>query len=163
MSPSRAILVLHIATGILGLLLGPVAMAAAKRRGAHTQAGEAYHWVMLAACLTAAALAVLDWGRNRWFIPIATGSYAFALLGYLAAKRRWRGWLRAHVVGQGGSYVAALLVVNWRTLTGVPGRTSLLPWLLPTLLGSPLIAWIVAEVGRGRRPRLPPGAPRPWT
>lgn len=150
------LLVLHIGLGAAGLLLGPLAMGAAKRHGLHTRTGEIYHWTMLGVCLTAAALALTDWARLWWFVPVAAGSYAFALVGYVAAKRRWRGWLGAHVTGQGGSYIAmvtAVLVVNWQLLTGVPGRSSLWPWVLPTLLGTPLIAWLNAEIQRGRRPR----------
>ncbi|HEV8672428.1 MAG TPA: DUF2306 domain-containing protein [Methylomirabilota bacterium] len=157
MALSRAVLVVHIAAGLLGLILGPVAMTARKRAGLHTQAGEAYHWVMLTLCVTAAALALLDWARNWWFLPIATGSYAFALVGYLAAKRRGPGWLRAHLAGQGGSYIAmvtAFLVVNWRTITGTPGRATLWPWLIPTLIGTPVIAWVTYQVRLGRRPKL---------
>src|SRR5438874_722780 len=100
------VLALHIATGTTGLILGPLAMRAIKRRGLHTQLGEAYHWVMLAVCLSAAALAALAWHRLWWFLPIAVFSYANAFVGYLAAKRRWRGWLRAHIGGMGGSYIA---------------------------------------------------------
>jgi hypothetical protein len=151
-----ALLALHIALGAAGLALGPVAMRAAKRPGLHTRAGELYHWIMLGLCLTAAGLAVLEWARLWWFLPIALGSYAFALLGYVAAKRRWPGWLLTHVAGQGGSYIAmvtALLVVNWRLVAGVPGRSSLWPWLLPTLLGTPIIVWLNTEIRRGRRPR----------
>lgn len=88
MTLQSAILALHIAAGSAGLILGPVAMRAAKRPGLHTRAGEVYHWVMLTVCFTAALLAVLDWRQLWWFLPIAAGSYAFALLGYLAAKRR---------------------------------------------------------------------------
>lgn len=151
------VLGLHIAAGAIGLVLGLVAMWAAKRpRGPHTRTGEAYHWVMLIVCLSAAGLAFLDWKRIWWFLPIAVGSYAFALLGYVAAKWRWRGWLIAHVSGQGGSYIAmitALLVVNWRTLTGHPGFESVWPWILPTLVGTPIISWVNYQIARGRRPR----------
>jgi hypothetical protein len=153
----RWILVLHIAAGAAGLVLGPIAMQAAKRPGRHTRAGEAYHWVMLLVCLSAATLAVLDWPRLRWFLLVAAGSYAFALVGYVAAKRRWPGWLSAHIAGQGGSYIAmvtALLVVNWNALTGTRGFASPWPWILPTLVGSPLIAWVSRQVRLGRRPRL---------
>lgn len=83
-----AILVVHIAFGTVGLILGPVAMMARKRPGLHTKAGEAYHWVMLGVCVSAAAMAVLDWNRIWWFLPITAGSYAFALLGYASARRR---------------------------------------------------------------------------
>lgn len=120
------LLTLHIALGAVALVLGPVAMWAAKRRGLHTRTGEAYHWVVLGVCLTAIAVAVTDWARLWWFVPVALASYAFARLGYAAAKVRWRGWLVAHLSGQGGSY----------------------PWILPTLVGTPLIAWINTRLRR---------------
>jgi hypothetical protein len=157
MSATDTILMVHIALGTAGLVLGVVAMTARKLVGVHTRAGEAYHWVMLGVCMSAGTLAILDWQRIWWFLPIAVGSYAFALLGYVAAKRRWRGWLRAHLAGQGGSYIAmltAVLVVNWETLTGTRGTASPWAWALPTLVGSPIIAWLSREVALGRRPKL---------
>jgi hypothetical protein len=153
----RAVLLVHIAAGAVGLVLGPIAMRARKAAGLHTRAGEAYHWVVLVVCLSAAGLAALDWQRLWWFLPVAAGSYAFTLLGYMAAKRRWDGWLRAHLAGQGGSYIAmvtALLVVNWESATGAPGISSPWAWALPTLVGSPLIAWVSYQVRLGKRPRL---------
>ncbi len=157
MTATDAVLIVHIALGTTGLILGPVAMTARKPPGLHTKTGEAYHWVMLGVCLSAGLLAVLDWGRIWWFLPIAAGSYAFALLGYVAAKRRWRGWLRAHLAGQGGSYIAmltAVLVVNWETITGTRGVVSPWAWALPTMVGTPIIAWVTREVRLGRRPKL---------
>jgi hypothetical protein len=136
------VLALHIASGSAGLLLGPLAMSAPKRRGRHTRAGGAYHWTMLVVCLSAAALAALDWARIWWFLPIAAFSYANALLGYLAVKVRWPGWLGPHIGGMGGSYIAlvtALLVVNF-------GRSNPVVWFLPTIVGTPLIARTIARV-----------------
>jgi uncharacterized membrane protein len=149
MAARDPVLALHIATGTTGLILGPLAMFATKRHGPHTRLGETYHWVMLGVCLSAAALAILDWHRIWWFLPIAVFSYANALVGYVAAKRRPRGWLRAHIGGMCGSYIAlvtALLVVN-------AGQSLPVVWFLPTVVGSPLIAWVINEVDRGRRPR----------
>jgi hypothetical protein len=146
----------HIVLGVAGIVLGPVAMAARKAPGLHTGVGGAYHWVMLGVCASAGALSILDWDRIWWFLPIAAGSYAFAGVGYMAAKRRWQGWLRAHLAGQGGSYIAmvtAVLVVNWETFTGTRGVASPMAWLLPTLIGSPILAWLAREVAAGRRPR----------
>jgi hypothetical protein len=80
MIATNTILIVHIALGTAGLRLGPVAMTARKVPGLHTKAGEAYHW-MLGVCLSAATLAILDWRRIWWFLPIAGGSYAFAFLG----------------------------------------------------------------------------------
>jgi uncharacterized membrane protein len=144
-------LAIHIAAGTTGLVLGPLTMRATKRRGPHTRLGETYHWVMLCVCVSAAGLALIDWARLWWFLPIAVFSYANAFVGYLAAKRRRRGWLRAHIGGMGGSYIAlttALLVVNI-------GQRLPIVWFLPTVVGSPLIAWTINEVDRGRRPRRP--------
>jgi hypothetical protein len=157
MTAADTVLIAHIALGTAGLILGPVAMTARKRSGLHTNTGEAYHWVVLGVSLSAGILAALDWGRLWWFLPIAAGSYAFALLGYVAAKRRWRGWMRAHVAGQGGSYIAmvtALLVVNWETLTGTRGVDSPWAWALPTVVGTPIIVWVTREIALGRRPKL---------
>jgi hypothetical protein len=147
------LLLIHIVLGATALVVGVVAMRAAKRPGLHTRAGEAYHWIVLGVCVSAVAIALTDWARLWWFVPISVGSYAFALLGYVAAKRRWRGWLTAHVTGQGGSSIAmvtALLVVNWQPLTGIPGRATLWPWVLPTLVGTPIIAWVNARLRRRR-------------
>jgi uncharacterized membrane protein YeaQ/YmgE (transglycosylase-associated protein family) len=144
------VLAAHVTTGTVALILGPLAMRAPKRRGPHTRLGEAYHWVMLGVCLTAAGMALLAWHRLWWFLPIAAFSYANAVVGFLAAKRRRRGWLRAHIGGMGGSYIAlvtALLVVNI-------GQQLPIVWFLPTVIGSPIIAWVISEVDKGRRPRL---------
>lgn len=157
MTATAAVLAAHVALGTAGLILGPVAMAARKLPGLHTKAGEAYHWVMLGVCASGAMLAILDWRRIWWFSLVAVGSYAFALLGYVAAKRRWNGWLQAHITGQGGSYIAmvtAVLIVNWETLTGTRGVASPWAWALPTVVGTPIIAWVTREVALGRRPKL---------
>ncbi len=50
--------------------------------------------------------------------------------------------------------VTALFVVNSETLTGTRGVVSPWAWALPTVVGSPLIAWVTREVARGGRPKL---------
>jgi hypothetical protein len=49
--------------------------------------------------------------------------------------------------------VTALLVVNWQTLFDEPGRFSFWAWAIPTLVGTPIIAWVTREVALGRRPK----------
>jgi hypothetical protein len=86
------VLTIHIAAGVAGLVLGPVAMLAGKRRGRHTRAGEAYHWAFVVLFASAVALAIMDWSES-WFLAfVGAGSYAFALVGYVAAKRRRPDW-----------------------------------------------------------------------
>lgn len=145
MSLRDPLLILHVLAATGGLILGPVAMAARKRRGRHTRAGGVYHWLMLVTCVTAVGMAVLEWGRIWWFVPIAVFSYANALLGYLAVRIRWRGWLQEHIAGMGGSYIAlitALLVVNSQP-------APMWVWFLPTAIGTPLIVVAIARVSRG--------------
>ena len=144
-----ALLTVHIATGSAGLVLGPVIMRAPKEPGRHTRTGELYHWLVLAMAVIAGALAIVSWSTLWWFLPIAVGSYAFAFLGYVSAKRRRPGWLRAHITGQGGSYIAlctAFLVVN-------SGIGSVWAWIAPTIVGSVIITYVQREVDLGRRPK----------
>jgi uncharacterized membrane protein len=63
---SRIRRTIHVTARIAGLMIGPVAMVARKRRGVHTRAGEAYHWVFLAVAVSAIVLAALDWSRLWW-------------------------------------------------------------------------------------------------
>ena len=144
-----AFLAIHIAAGSLGLVLGPALFAARKRRGLHTIGGELYHWNFVVLFVTAVAVAVGDWDRIWWLALIGAFSYAFALRGYVAAKRRRPGWLPRHIGGQGGSYIAlttAFLTVNW-------GTAEPLAWILPTLVGTPLIVWTITQVMLGKRPK----------
>lgn len=146
----EVVLTVHVVAGTAGLLLGPVAFHARKSRGVHTQTGEAYHWVVLVVAGSAVALALFDWSRLWWLAVIAAGSYGFAVAAYAAAKRRPHRWLHLHVAGQGGSYIAlvtAVLVVN----VGGP----LVLWVLPTLVGTPVLAWLQREIWLARRPRYP--------
>jgi len=140
MTLHTAFLAIHIAAGSLGLVLGPVAMLSPKRRGRHTRVGTVYFWNMAVVCVSAVGLAILAWSQIWWFVPIAVFSFANALVGYLAVRRRRPGWLVRHIGGMGGSYVAlttALLVVN-------AGAGAWWAWSLPTIVGTVLIRRTIA-------------------
>jgi hypothetical protein len=131
MPASQIILVFHIACGVVAMLLGIVAMSARKKRGLHTIVGNAYHWVYVCLAVSACVLAALKWETRWWFVPIAVGSYGLALLGFLAAKIRWKNWLDFHLTGQLGSFIAmttAVLVVNFGNIWWA--------WATPTIIGS---------------------------
>jgi hypothetical protein len=146
----------HIALGCIGLILGPFVLFGRKERRIHPNLGEVYHAVMFGICATAVTLALLDWNELWGFLYIGSGSYAFAFVGYISGKLRWRSWLVSHVIGQCGSYIAivtAVLVVNWKRLPGSGGKDSVWSWLLPTLVGTPVIIWLAREVVLHRRPK----------
>lgn len=136
------LLVIHVLAGTAGLALGALALTATKRRGRHTRAGLAYQVVLVALTLSSVGLAALAWERLWWLAAIAVATEAAALAGLWVRRRRFAGWAPWHVRLMCGSYlslVTALLVVNW----GSP-----LAWVLPTAIGTPLIARAAGHAGR---------------
>ena len=150
---------IHVVAGGIALVVGPIAMWAPKRAGLHSRLGEAFFLVVSGVCASGGVLAVMHW-ESRWmFLFIAIGTCAFALLGYVAGKRRWRNWLLAHVTGQGSAYTAmvtAFIVANWDEVSGTQGTEVPLVFLLPMFVGSVAVVWLVHEVHMGRRPKLLP-------
>ena len=148
--------VAHVTGGAAALLLGPIALWVPKRIGLHSRAGEAFFVAVTVVCTSGAALAVMHW-ESRWmFFFIAVGTYASALLAYVASKRRWRNWLILHVAGQGSAYTAmvtAFIVANWDEVTGTQGTEVPLVFLIPMAVGSAAVGWLIREVYRGRRPK----------
>jgi len=146
------LLVAHVGAGCAGLLIGAGALLARKRRGWHVRLGLAYQAVVAlmttSAVVLAATAPVTPWG----LVVIAVATQAAAVTGWVVARRRRPGWLPVHISFTAGSYVSfttAALMVNW---------SSPLAWVLPTLVGSPLIAWTARRAGRrGRAPALTPG------
>jgi hypothetical protein len=47
----------------------------------------------------------------------------------------------------------ALIVVNTQSISFGGGPMALLPWFLPTIIGSPIIAWVNFQIAAGRRPK----------
>jgi hypothetical protein len=160
-SPGTALRVFHVVAGFAGLAIGGVGMRVPKTRMLHTRLGDWYFVAISAACLSAACIAILEWQRLWYFLGAAVGTYAFALVGYLAAKRRRTGWLLTHVVGVTSSYcglVMAFVVTNIKVVPGmsdVPFFARLLPLMF---LSTCLVAWVGVQVYRGRLPRRAGGA-----
>ncbi|MEJ5946121.1 hypothetical protein WDZ17_12540 [Pseudokineococcus basanitobsidens] len=155
-----ALLVPHVAAGALGLGLGPVAMLLPKRLDRHGVVGRLYVAVTVVMTTSALGLVALAPRRLWGFAIIAVATLVTALAGAALARRRPRGWLPVHVRLMSASYlsfVTAFLVVQW---------SSPLAWLLPTLVGSPLIALAVHRLpaaartagGGPRRSPSPAGA-----
>lgn len=142
--------------GGTALVLGPLAMKAPKEIGAHSRLGEAFFVAVTAVSLSGSILAVMFWETRWMFLFIAVGTYAFAALGYVASKKRWRGWLVSHVAGVGSAYTAivtAFIVANWDDLTGTEGTDVPLVFLVPMFVGSVAVGWLMHQVHAGRRPK----------
>lgn len=140
------LLVIHIAAGSLGLLVGPAAMLAPKRPGSHHRFGLAYQG--LVALLSLSALGLVVYRPAVWWLGvIAAATWGAALGGWWVRRRRFAGWLVWHINLMCGSYISfvtAFLVVNI-------GLGSVLAWTAPTVVGSPLIARATIRAVRPRR------------
>lgn len=143
LAPYDLLLALHVIAGSLGLILGPVAIWASRRGELAGGAHSAYHCSVLAVCVTASGLVALDFRGLWWLLLLAGLSYALALLGFLAPRRRWCGWVGAYARGQGGSYIA---LVTASLVVSVEGSAAVAAWVLPTLVGHPLIERRVARL-----------------
>jgi hypothetical protein len=135
MAMRTLLLTVHISSGTLGLLAGPLAMLVPKRRGWHPRIGRIYQVCVALICVTAVGLAVMQ-PALWWLGVIAVATWAAALTGWLLGRRRPPGWLPWHISLMCGSYISlvtALFVVNL-------GVHAIVAWVLPTVVGSPLIA-----------------------
>jgi hypothetical protein len=132
-----AVLVVHVAAGVLAVLLGPVALAGALRGHRVTRAGLGYHGAVAVLCLTAVGLVPFDWSRLWFFIPVAVVTYLFVLYGDRSARSPRPRWFRGVLRGYGGAWIAlwtAILIVS------VPDHPW--TWVVPALVGSAAIEWL---------------------
>jgi hypothetical protein len=146
-SPAFLIIIaFHVAAGLLCTVTGVVAMLAPKRPGRHPGAGTVYYWSLLAVFLTMSALTILRWPANNHLFALGLGSFLGGSVGRRARRRLRPGWARVHVTGMALSYIlllTAFYVDNgphlplWRSL---PRLTH---WLLPSLIGLPILGWVL--------------------
>lgn len=142
----KVILVSHVAAGIFALLVGIIAMTAKKYSKIHRGSGQVYFWLVSFVCLTGAILPFFNWTKNWWLLLISIFSYYFAFLGWRAEKKRAEGWIKDHIRGMLGSYVAmvtAFVVVNIHRFEFLNYIPRIVFWILPTVVAIPLIRMTV--------------------
>lgn len=132
-----ALLAVHVAAGVVGLLLGPVALAVSATR--RTPLAVAYHAAVVVVTVTATALVALSPARLWWLLPVAVATQAAAVGAVVVLRRRRPGWTTwyAHLIG--GTYIAlvtGLLIGTWGDVVA---------WALPAVAAQPLI-----QVAKGR-------------
>ena len=92
--------------------------------------------------LTASGLAAARWAHDYHLFVLGALSFAAACLGREARRHRWRDWVRLHISGMGTSYILLLIafyVDNGKSLPLWKELPSLTYWLLPAVVGLPLI------------------------
>jgi hypothetical protein len=137
-----AALVLHVLSGLTAVVSGALAATAKKRPGRHPRAGRIYLWALGGVVTTATIMAIIRWRENVHLLAIAVIAFSLCIYGYQARRRHRPGWPPHHAIGMGGSYIALLTgfyVDNGPFLPLWDRLPSLTYWLLPTIVGMPLI------------------------
>jgi hypothetical protein len=139
-----SIVATHIVLGLICGVSGLLAMMSAKGPGRHPLFGSIYFWSLAAIFATVIALSLMRWAHNSHLFALGTLSFAAALLGRGARRRRIGRWERMHIVGMGSSYIlllTAFYVDNGHQLPLWRDLPTWTYWTLPALIGMPIIAW----------------------
>jgi len=132
----------HIAAGLTAVVAGALAATALKRPGRHPRAGRVYLWALGTVVTTAAAMTAIRWPADIHLLAIALAAGLLGGYGYLARRRPRPGWATRHAIGLGGSYIALLTgfyVDNGPHLPLWDRLPDPAFWLLPSIVGAPLI------------------------
>ena len=143
-----AILAVHVPIGVLAVVTGAVAMLKEKRRGAHTTFGSVYFWCLGVLFVTSAALSAMRWSEDYHLFVLGAVAFSTAVIGRLARRRRWRTRIDLHIVGMGISYIVmitAFYVDNGKNLPLWRDLPHVAYWLLPSVVGLPVILWALSR------------------
>ena len=153
-----SIVAVHVAAGIICTFAGILAMLSPKRSGRHPIAGTVYYWSLAIVFLTMAALSILRWPHNVHLFILGILSFGAGAAGREARRRRWRGWLPAHVTGMAASYIlllTAFYVDNGPHLPLWRWLPPLAYWVLPSIVGLPILMWVLRRHPLMQRPDDP--------
>jgi len=144
------VIALHVVAGTLGLLLAGPVLFAPKRRGWHTLLGRAYAVMAVVLCLTAFWLVALEPRRLA-----GLGVLGVLTLGWVAGGV-WIARYKPRLTGPGAWRIWHLNLMSSSVISFVTAFAvqvadgHWLAWILPTVVGSPLIAWRTGREVAGR-------------
>ncbi|HEX4971316.1 MAG TPA: hypothetical protein VFV69_09670 [Steroidobacteraceae bacterium] len=147
----------HILLGLTCVVTGLVAMMSPKGRGRHSNCGTVYYWCLSAVFASATALSAMRWAENYHLFAIGALSFGTALLGRAAARQpQPRRRFDLHVTGMGLSYIfllTAFYVDNGKNLPLWKELPAIVLWLLPAVVGIPIIVRVLLRHPLLRQPR----------
>ncbi len=136
------ILALHIITALICVVTGVIAMLTKKEKGVHSKSGSIYYWSLWVVFITVTIIAILRWKEDYHLFILGLIALCAAFVGRKAEKNKWRKWSIIHISGMGISYVlllTAFYVDNGKFLPVWKNFNPLVYWLLPTVIGVPII------------------------
>jgi hypothetical protein len=138
----------HIAAGLACVITGALAATAPKRPGRHTLSGRIFLWSLAVVFTSSTTMALLRFAQDWHLLLIGTVAFGAGTLGYLARRRQRPRWPRVHIPAMGGAYIAlftGFYVDNGPHLPLWDRLPSLAYWILPSLVGIPLILRALAR------------------
>lgn len=157
-----AFLGVHIAAGLWCVVTGAAAALARKCRGRHPRLGDWYVGGFGVLLGSLSVLAVLRWPETVHLLVIGLVSTSAAGVGLWARRRRPPRWVAVHGTSMAVSYIGLLtgfLVDNGPLLPGWRELPHGLYWVLPALVGAPLL---VRALARYQHVPTPPAARAPF-
>jgi len=136
----------HVLFGLAAVIAGAVAMLSKKGRGRHSNLGAVYFWLLFAIFVSMSTLSFLRWAENYHLFILGVLSFASACFGRAVVQWRWRQWPRLHLTGMGVSYIlmlTAFYVDNGKNLPLWKELPEIAFWLLPSVIGLPLILYVL--------------------
>jgi hypothetical protein len=95
----------------------------------------------------------MRWAENYYLFVLGTLSLVVATMGRTALRQRWHNWVRLHISGMGSSYIlmlTAFYVDNGKNLPAWRELPQWAFWLLPTVLGLPIVVYAMLRHPRAR-------------
>ena len=136
------IVAVHVAAGLVCTVAGIIAMLSPKRAGRHPASGTVYYWSLVVVFLTMTALSILRWPHNTHLFVLGILSFCTGVVGRMARRRVWPGWLPVHITGMAVSYILLLTAFYVDNGPHLPLWRSLPPvayWVGPSLVGIPIL------------------------
>ena len=144
----------HILVGIACVGAGIAVMLSQKRRGRHSTFGTIYYWCLALVVASATGLSVVRWAENYHLFFLGALSLIAATVARTALRQRWRNWVRLHITGMGLSYIlmlTAFYVDNGKNLPLWRELPQWTFWVLPSMLGAPIIIYTLLRHPLARR------------
>ena len=158
-----AFLAIHVLAGLTAVAAGAIAATACKGSPRHIQAGRWYYRAITVVFITATILAVMRWRQDYYLFILGATAYTAATIGY-QHRRRHRPGDTGHIAGMGTAYVVmltAFYVDNGPHLPLWDHLPTLTFWLLPSVVGAPIITRAIIRGRRALGAPKPPSGPQP--
>lgn len=117
-------------------------MLSRKQPGRHPQAGTIYYWALAVVFVTMSALAFFRWSEDYHLFVLGLLSFVAATTGRTARRKLWPSWPRIHIAGMSASYILMITAFYVDNGPNLPLWRELPPltfWILPTLIGAPIL------------------------